>query len=238
MWWLLLLTTRQSINELSVEQQTRFVDGMVNLKNSGTYDQMTTLHAQKSLFGQVHFSDFFLPWHRWFLLQFEQNIQSILNDSSFSLPYWDWTHDPELPSFLGPLKGDCIIDPAWMANWTSSEGRCIKRIDNVSHSLPSAQDVEPLFGLSSFSLFSRNLQFGPHLAIHSRIGGNMAGRASPDDPLFWLHHAYVDKIWYTRQLWEGIDNATLRLAMLPGTDNVTVDSVWDPDVLPYTYDYL
>ena len=23
----------------------------------------------------------------------------------------------------------------------------------------------------------------------------MAGRASPTDPLFWLHHAFIDKTW-------------------------------------------
>ena len=33
----------------------------------------------------------FLPWHRAYLLYFETEMQYLLNNSSFVLPYWDWT---------------------------------------------------------------------------------------------------------------------------------------------------
>ena len=33
----------------------------------------------------------FLPWHRAYLLYFETELQYMLNDHSFALPYWDWT---------------------------------------------------------------------------------------------------------------------------------------------------
>ena len=34
-----------------------------------------------------------------------------------------------------------------------------------------------------------------HNAGHRFIGGHMAGAFSPNDPIFWLHHANVDRLW-------------------------------------------
>ncbi|WP_424210728.1 tyrosinase family protein [Streptomyces sp. BI20] len=34
-----------------------------------------------------------------------------------------------------------------------------------------------------------------HNKVHQWIGGHMTGGASPNDPVFWLHHAFVDLIW-------------------------------------------
>ncbi|MFI2781013.1 tyrosinase family protein [Streptomyces sp. ALB3] len=34
-----------------------------------------------------------------------------------------------------------------------------------------------------------------HNRVHRWVGGSMAGAASPDDPVFWLHHAFIDLLW-------------------------------------------
>ena len=39
----------------------------------------------------AHEGSAFLSWHRAYLLYFETELQHMLNDSSFALPYWDWT---------------------------------------------------------------------------------------------------------------------------------------------------
>jgi tyrosinase len=44
----------------------------------------------------AHRGPVFLPWHRFMLLQFEMNLQRVLNDATFGLPYWDWAADGEL----------------------------------------------------------------------------------------------------------------------------------------------
>ena len=33
---------------------------------------------------------FFLPWHRYFVYYFEEIIRGVLNDTTFTLPYWDY----------------------------------------------------------------------------------------------------------------------------------------------------
>ncbi|MFF2849636.1 tyrosinase family protein [Streptomyces sp. NPDC058001] len=34
-----------------------------------------------------------------------------------------------------------------------------------------------------------------HNRVHRWVGGNMLGGASVNDPVFWLHHSYVDLLW-------------------------------------------
>ncbi|MEV4195557.1 tyrosinase family protein [Streptomyces toxytricini] len=34
-----------------------------------------------------------------------------------------------------------------------------------------------------------------HNKVHQWIGGHMTGGAAPNDPAFWLHHAFVDLLW-------------------------------------------
>ncbi|OPG06521.1 hypothetical protein B1R27_17105 [Streptomyces sp. GKU 895] len=48
-----------------------------------------------------------------------------------------------------------------------------------------------------------------HNTGHNFIGGHMSGAFSPNDPVFWLHHANVDRLWATWQ--------TRRLAAVPGS---------------------
>jgi hypothetical protein len=31
--------------------------------------------------------------------------------------------------------------------------------------------------------------------VHNAVGGTMASASSPADPLFFLHHANIDRIW-------------------------------------------
>ena len=39
----------------------------------------------------------------------------------------------------------------------------------------------------------------PHGSIHVKIGGHMGKMFSPQDPLFFSHHAFIDKLWYNHQ---------------------------------------
>ena len=60
-------------------------------------DDEDTLKEENKLLAEYRISDFahegpgFLPWHRAYLLYFETELQHMLNDNTFALPYWDWT---------------------------------------------------------------------------------------------------------------------------------------------------
>ena len=46
----------------------------------------------------AHRGPVFLPWHRFMLRQLELNLQRVLTDNTFGLPYWDWAADGDLPA--------------------------------------------------------------------------------------------------------------------------------------------
>ena len=43
--------------------------------------------------------------------------------------------------------------------------------------------------------FHVEFENGPHMLVHGIIAGHMGTNWSPADPLFWLHHSNVDRIW-------------------------------------------
>ncbi len=60
-----------------------------------------------------------------------------------------------------------------------------------------ASDRRPT-GLNPYWMFWRDLEAGPrmHNQGHNIVGGYMMNPVfSPNDPLFWLHHAFIDRVW-------------------------------------------
>lgn len=69
-----------------------------------------------------------------------------------------------------------------------------QRINRTLEQVP--YDVKPWnFRVSSQDSFRANLEVGPHSWVHMLVGGNMVGAGSPNDPVFYLHHAMVDRLW-------------------------------------------
>src|SRR5262245_22877511 len=58
----------------------------------------------------AHRGPVFLPWHRFMLLQLELNLQRVLGDPMFGLPYWDWAEDGELPPANQPQAAIWAVD--------------------------------------------------------------------------------------------------------------------------------
>jgi len=48
------------------------------------------------------------------------------------------------------------------------------------------------------------LEGTPHNTVHGTIGGNMGNYMSPLDPIFWMHHCNVDRLWV---VWRNMGNA-------------------------------
>lgn len=58
----------------------------------------------------AHRGPIFLPWHRQMILALEAHIQRVLSDTTFRLPYWDWSADGDNGSPTNAL----IWTPAYM----------------------------------------------------------------------------------------------------------------------------
>jgi tyrosinase len=77
-----------------------------------TYDLFVVWHHQSMMQmtppnnpagrNAAHRGSIFLPWHRVMLLLLEANLQRVLSDPNFGLPYWDWAADGDLPAVSQP----------------------------------------------------------------------------------------------------------------------------------------
>ena len=64
----------------------------------------------------------FLTWHRGYMLYVETEIQKMLNDPTFALPYWDWT-DENRRDDIWNLMGTSNCNPSNTTNETEIGGQ-------------------------------------------------------------------------------------------------------------------
>ncbi|GJM32106.1 MAG: hypothetical protein DHS20C18_11070 [Saprospiraceae bacterium] len=144
---------------------------------------------------RVHGSTNFLPWHRAYLHAFERAIRHFSGDPDFALPYWNWiSHDRKVPAHFLDESPD---NPLFHARRNSG-----LRDRQIDVRWVSERIINEILGFTNFGEFTspnfggRGLESKPHNNIHGFIGRDMndpvtAGR----DPIFYCHHANVDRIW-------------------------------------------
>jgi tyrosinase len=156
-----------------------------------------------------HGNWWFGPWHRAYLYFFEEIVRELSGSEDFALPYWDWSKDFSLPAlFWG--KGNPLDNPPRQGEQGS--GRLVTK-DSVIDSTDQRRFVNQtvISGIlrpDDFTLFGGDeaaklgeepgqgqLEGTPHNFIHRWVGGDMASAGSPYDPIFWLHHCNVDRLW-------------------------------------------
>jgi tyrosinase len=208
-----------------------------------------------------HASWFFLPWHRMYILAFEQIIRSIVTTTDagpddWALPFWDWTKNRSLPpAFRQPQMPDGSPNPLFTDRRNPSPSPGI----NGGAQLPAAVTAtDYAFSFRFFATGARQnplgggldtgfgggpsqpTQFGPahgaledqpHNIIHDLVGGPAAGACqeglmsdpfcAASDPIFWLHHSNIDRLW-------------VNWLLLGGTRQNPQDSPW----LTQTFDFF
>ncbi len=129
---------------------------------------------------------FFWAWHRMYLYFFERIVRKHAGMYDWAIPYWDWTNPAEraLPA---PFRvvGDTLYDAS--RNAGVNTGTPLST--SLATSVANAMILTDYFNTQS----SVN---GPHGTVHTSVGGNMhAVETAAQDPIFWVHHAQVDRLW-------------------------------------------
>jgi peroxiredoxin/N-acetylneuraminic acid mutarotase len=148
---------------------------------------------------------YFLPWHRLMLYQFEGVIREVLHDEQFTLPYWNpVTANPDdlvLPAVFREPGSTLYDGTRWL--WVNGG----ERIDTLWRDWLSLDCLNEKFYIDSptGSLgFNPRMDQNPHFFTHIAIGGDMADFATVGgDPLFYLHHCNLDRIW---ESWNRLGN--------------------------------
>ncbi|KAI5803624.1 hypothetical protein DFH27DRAFT_525016 [Peziza echinospora] len=98
----------------------------------------------------------------------------------------------------GPFAGYVLNIGPGMQN----RPHCITRSLSDSASQGVSQgNVDACMGLPTFAQAWPCFERAPHSGGHRGVGGEMYNPySSPGDPLFYLHHAWLDKLWWQWQL--------------------------------------
>ncbi|KAK4487178.1 hypothetical protein RD792_006497 [Penstemon davidsonii] len=176
---------------------------------------------------QVHNSWLFFPFHRWYLYFYERILGKLINDPTFALPFWNWDNPKGMtipPMFLEKKsalynekrsKNDSM-PPAVVDLGLTGEKNPLQLVTNnltimYNDMIRGNSDVYGFMGKEyrqgdAPDPGPGSVERSSHTSIHWWVGdpekngedmGNFytAGR----DPLFYCHHANVDRMW---TLWQ------------------------------------
>jgi tyrosinase len=210
------IRTRREVRNLSKSEWATYVDALLNLQKGPSptaYDKIVKVHLD--IGAATHIKPLFFPWHRAYLAYVEAELQKY--DDSIMIPYWNWTFDsqaPELsfiftPEYLGGNgygKDGCVQDGPfkhWRPHYP--EPHCFSRswADKANNRIPAFQAPEVLNSMlihaKTYDEMRAGFESPMHNAVHMSIGGEMPTMHSPNDPIFWTHHSFIDKVWYDWQ---------------------------------------
>ena len=217
----------------------------MSLTDERGFDYWAGLHGLPLPMYCEHHTDLFLPWHRAYLYFFELTLKDL--DRTVSLPWWDWTsaaaHERGLPSaytddgWVNPLTGG-LIGPLARRQGDArhpAPARTFRQPDNPWW-LPTRDNIEWILNRPDFLDFAQQLE-QVHDDVHVWIGGTVADVPyAAYDPIFWAHHAMIDRLW---RLWElrhptaGVPRSLLGAALRPFP--ITVVDTLSTTALGYDY---
>jgi len=290
------LRVRKDARVLTAKERADYVKAVMKLKKVPSpytpglsyYDQFVDWH--RSLYRcdpnlphgampMPHAGPLFLPWHRQYLLMFEDALREVSGNKELTIPYWDWSSEESTRAvfrddFMGgegdPNEGYAVTTgPFRRGEWPvtvqpQAWGEQLSRWPHLVRgraatptifSLPTATEVEaalstPFYDVAPYDTtsdwhlsFRNNVEgyrdapgqvsmvCGPdgfmfplplnpptmHNTVHGWVGGLLGvspdGRpvygtmllsTSPNDPVFFLHHSNIDRLWAQWQSRHGI----------------------------------
>ena len=176
------LCRRKDHRRMTSDEQSRFLNAFSQANALGALGPMVDIHANST--HQMHGNPRFLPWHRIYLLKFEQLLMSI--DPTVCIPYWRSSDEQAFPSWLLGFTPTVTLlnGPHTVTRNLGSMG-----------GLPDVAAVTAATANGTFGGFASALE-GIHNSGHVWVGGSMGlVPTAPADPAFWMHHAEIDRIW-------------------------------------------
>jgi Common central domain of tyrosinase len=168
-------------------------------------------HNQTGPNSDIHF----LPWHRLYVLYLEIIIRETSGDPDFALPYWNYGSVFTMPKPFQAADGGSLYEQS--RRITLNKGM---PIENSAQAV-IAKDLKQLSQIHDYKTFNYQLNSGLHGFMHDYIGGTdglfnpiynavidksidktcigcgMMGEvpSAGFDPVFWMHHSNVDRLY-------------------------------------------
>lgn len=217
------LCRRKDHRALTADEHNRFLNAFTQINAIGALGPLVDIHANS--IHQMHSNPRFLPWHRVYLIKMEQLLMSI--DPTVCIPYWNSSEEQAFPSWLAAFTPTVTL---------SSGPHTVNRNIGAFATLPNTAAVAAAIANTTFNAFSAALE-GIHNSGHVWVGGSMLSiPTAPCDPVFWMHHAEIDRIWAVWQaanpgLHPPLAGVAAVMDPWPETETATRDTT----ALGYTY---
>jgi tyrosinase len=162
-----------------------------------------------------HGNWFFLPWHRGYLYAFEAIVAATvkkLTGDEWALPYWNYLDDANPDALRLPAAFTADTMPDGTPNPLKRYPRRpnIERLTrNTDLNLSAMAEDDFVVGRSGIGFGggiadplvagtggAGQLEVTPHNVVHGMVDGFLGNVLTAGlDPLFWLHHCNIDRLW-------------------------------------------
>jgi tyrosinase len=200
-----MVRIRKNANTLPAPERDRFLAalGTLNARGQGAYKDFRDMHVRATT-GEMHGNVGFLPWHRAFILDLERALQAI--DPTVAIPYWRF--DQPAPKvltrdFMGEPNGSGPVrfKPGHaLEQWVTDGQSGITRDPEFDLNDPANinNDEQATIALGNNYRGFSEMEGDPHGNAHTSFSADSpisAIRTAVRDPLFFMLHANVDRLW-------------------------------------------
>jgi tyrosinase len=172
----------------------------------------------------AHLGPAFFPWHRYCLHMFERDLQAVDPSVTLPYWDWTrtrsvtssiWNNDfmgpngraSDLQVMSGPFAYSTGEWTLTVNDNTNTPPYLRRAFGTIATTLPTSKkvgkslkrrpyDAAPWNWSTSTTGSFRSYSEKPlHNVVHQWVGGTMMEASSPNDPVFWMHHCMLDRLW-------------------------------------------
>jgi hypothetical protein len=201
---------RKNVNCLSADELHDLREALAAMYalpagDPNSFALLASFHGGPPIAYCSHGAPGFFTWHRAYLMAFENALRVV--GCQVTLPYWNWSSGPTTgvpaacrqPTYVN-RNGDTVPNPLYSGP-RNGGGQTNRRADIDTTAFDDlATSAQAAMGEADFASFQSQIS-GVHGSVHIRTGGDMGGvPTAAYDPIFYLHHANVDRLWADWQI--------------------------------------
>jgi len=243
------MRVRKNLLKLDKSELQALNDGfeaLVAVEGFGGYQHIAGVYGKPGQPYRPTTPYLFLPWHRAYLLAFERVLNRLW--PQLSLAYWDWTEpSSSIKGIPGRLRKVAYSDKdqgVWLNQFCRAPIDCIgheylteRRPGKAADLRPLVEKVKEALSQLRFEDFDSLMEEASD-GFRAWVGGHMNDNDyAAYDPIFWFHHANIDRIWAQWQQAHpevAVPESLLDVTLEPFA--VKVGQVLDLERLAYAYE--
>ncbi|SDS34362.1 Common central domain of tyrosinase [Formosa sp. Hel1_31_208] len=204
---------RKDVNSLTITEVSKLKKAFsglmaLDMDNPNSYFKLAGYHGLPEAYCMHHIPPY-NPWHRAYLVAFENALRKVDGCEDVTLPYWDIYSD--FPDILNEAPFDSYTLPKKLsASYPEGYQTSRNTLDVINEKLKqysviedfkralSQTDWEDYHGGRAFDNATNDTSISAHDGGHGSIGPTMGNQeVAAFDPIFWFYHCNID-----RMLWE------------------------------------